>query len=138
MSLFNNINLLQRGLDVSSSRQRVISDNIANVDTPGYKTKEVLFDDILKNEKEKGSIHLAFQGTRTHSNHVEIGSKGSSSYQPKIVVQNKYSLLNNENNVDIEYEMTKLAENNLWYSTLTQMTNKEFSKLRYVITEGRR
>jgi len=138
MNLFTHIHSFQRSLDVSSVRQRVISNNIANVDTPGYKTMEVSFEDILKDEKKKSMDNLTFQGYRTNPKHLSIGQPNVTSYQPKIVLNHQFSLLNNENNVDIEYEMTKLAENNLWYNTLTEMVNKEFSKLRYVITEGRR
>lgn len=138
MNLYSNMDKLQRALDVSSTRQSVITNNIANVDTPGYKTTEVSFEDILKTEKMKFADRLHFEGYRTHPNHIPIGKQNSSSFQPKIITQNQFSMLNNENNVDIEYEMTKLSENNIWYSTLSQIVSKEFSKLRYVITEGRR
>ncbi|GBF11595.1 flagellar basal body rod protein FlgB [Tepidibacillus infernus] len=139
MNIFsNNINLLQRALDVSSLRQKVLSNNISNVDTPGYKTLDVSFEDILKNEQEKSIKIPRFKGYRTDPRHIAIGSQMNDLFQPKIVVQNQTSIFNHENNVDIESEMTKLAENNLWYNTLTQVTNKEFGMLRYVITEGRR
>ncbi len=138
MNLFSNINTLQRSLDVSSLRQRVIGNNIANVDTPGYKTMEVSFKDILANENNKNTNgqHLVFQGYRTDPRHFVIGGK-SNTFTPKIIVNNKTSILNNENNVDVDYEMTKIAENNIWYNGLTQVVSKEFSLLRYSITGGR-
>lgn len=136
LKLFTNINQLQRSLDVSSLRQRLINDNIANVDTPGYKTKDVSFNDVLSNEASKYSTMPRFQGYRTNPRHLQIGQ--ASPFQPKVMVQNNTSLLNNENNVDIDYEMTKLAENNIWYNSLTQVMNKEFSLLRYSITGGGR
>ncbi|TCS82932.1 flagellar basal body rod protein FlgB [Tepidibacillus fermentans] len=138
MNLFNSIQSLERALDVSSLRQRLITSNIANVETPGYKTKDVSFAEILKKEQIKNGDEFEFQGYRTNPKHIQIGSASTNTYQPKIIMENRTSLLNNENNVDIDYEMTKLAENNIWYNTLTQMANKEFSMLRYVISEGRR
>ena len=137
MNLFNNLNSLQRSLDAASLRQRLISNNIANVDTPGYKTMEISFKDILNAEKSKYDTGNTFQGYRTDPRHLVIGSN-SNSVNPKIVVQNNTSVLNNGNNVDVEYEMTKMAENSIWYNSLTQIMNKEFSILRYIITEGRR
>ncbi|MGD9677109.1 MAG: flagellar basal body rod protein FlgB [Vulcanibacillus sp.] len=137
MDLFNNINTLQRSLDVSATRQRLITNNIANVDTPGYKTMDVSFEDILNTEKEKHSTNLSFQGKINDSRHFVIGNSGNSDSQPKVITQNNTSMLINENNVDIDYQMTLLAENNIWFNGLTEITNKEFSMLRYVITEGR-
>ncbi|OEG00396.1 flagellar basal-body rod protein FlgB [Vulcanibacillus modesticaldus] len=141
MKIFSNIDNLQRSLDISSLRQRLISNNIANVDTPGYKTMDVSFDEILAAKEAKyldQSNRNLFRGYRTDPRHLVIGGSESSQFQPKIVVNRRTSVLNNDNNVDIDYEMTKLAENNIWYNTLTQVINKEFSMLRYVITEGRR
>lgn len=124
-------------MDTASLRQRLISNNIANVETPGYKTMDVSFDDILNQQKAKFDQTSSFQGYKTDPRHFQIG-QDSATYQPKIVVDNSTSILNNQNNVDIDYEMTKLAENNIWYSALTQSINKEFSLLRHVISEGRR
>ncbi len=136
MDLFNNINVLQRSLDVSSTRQRLITNNISNVDTPGYKTMDVSFEDILNNEKEKYASDLVFQGKRSDSRHFVIGQSKDNSYQPKIITQDDTSMLINENNVDIDYQMAILAENNIYFNGLTELVNKEFSMLRYVITEG--
>lgn len=129
MKLLNNTGNLERALDVSSLRHRLISNNIANVDTPGYKTSDVSFQNILEKEQAR------FIGKRTNQKHLIIGENVQ---EPKILVDQQTSLLNNDNNVDIEYEMTKLSENNLYYQTLTQTINKHYSMLRYVITEGRR
>lgn len=137
MDLFNNINILQRSLDVSATRQRLITNNIANVDTPGYKTMDVSFEDILNTEKDKYSSNLVFQGNRTDPRHSVIGKSGGNDFLPKVITQDKTSMLINDNNVDIDHQMTLLAENNIWFNGLTEITNKQFSMLRYVITEGR-
>lgn len=137
MDLFNNINILQRSLDISAARQRLITNNIANVDTPGYKTMDVSFQDILNTEKNKYSSNLVFQGNRTDSRHFAIGKSEGNNFEPKVITQNNTSMLINDNNVDIDQQMTLLAENNIWFNGLTEITNKQFSMLRYVITEGR-
>lgn len=137
MNFFANIDTINRSLDVASVRQRLISNNIANVETPGYKTMDVSFKDVLSAEQARYSKEMTFQGYRTDPRHFIIG-QAQSGFQPRVVVNNQTSLLNNKNNVDIESEMTKLAENNIWYNSLTQVMNKEFSMLRYVVTEGRR
>jgi len=138
MNIFNSLQPLERALDVSATRQKLITGNIANVETPGYKTKDVSFDEILKQAQSKDMKPLEFVGYRTDPRHFQIGSTETNSFRPDVITDNRNSLLNNENNVDVDYEMTKLAENNIWYSSLSQLTNKEFSMLRYVISEGRR
>ncbi|MFV9509865.1 flagellar basal body rod protein FlgB [Tepidibacillus sp. LV47] len=136
MNLFQSIQSLERAMDVSSLRQRLITSNIANIETPGYKTKDISFADILKQEQSNVN-NFSFKGYRTHPSHFQITSQ-SNSYQHRIITDNRTSMLNNGNNVDIDFEMTKLAENNIWYNTLSQLINKEFSMLRLVINEGRR
>jgi len=140
MDILSNVSLLQKALDVSSLRQRVINNNIANVDTARYKSKDVSFEEILNAQKQNinSQNNLSFKGLRTDPRHFVIGQGLHISNQPKIVSNSDTTITNDKNNVDIETEMVKLAENNIWYSTLTQLTNKEFSMLRTVITEGRR
>lgn len=137
MDLFSNINILQRSLDLSSTRQRLISNNISNVDTPGYKTMDVSFNDVLNTKKENISKDMNFRGNRSDSRHFIIGLNQDNSYQPKIITQDDTSVLINENNVDIDYQQSILAENNIYYNSLAEIVSKEFSMLRYVITEGR-
>lgn len=137
MDYFSSIDYLERSLSLSSTRQSLISNNIANVDTPGYKTMDVSFEEILKTEKEKQTTDFNFQGNISNPKHFVIGQSLNNEFQPEIIVQNDTSMLNNENNVDVDLEMTKLAENEIWYNTLVELMSKEFSILRYVVTEGK-
>ncbi len=129
----NNINLLQTALSASSLRQQAISNNIANAETPGYKAKKVVFEDILKQ-------HLAtqsnFVGTRTNAKHVVIGNP-SGIPVPTVIENPQTSMQNNGNNVDIDQEMTEMGKNAIWYNTLSQQVNSEFQQLSIAIT-GRR
>jgi flagellar basal-body rod protein FlgB len=130
------LQILHSALNAATLRQRVIQNNLANVDTPGYKSQEVIFEDELKkalNEPSSG-----FVGKRTDPRHIPIGnSLQPSAFQPAVVVNNQSWVQNNGNNVDIEYEMMKMAENQIWYNALVQQTSGYFNKLREVIKEGR-
>ncbi|WEG11239.1 flagellar basal body rod protein FlgB [Pullulanibacillus sp. KACC 23026] len=129
----NSINVLQKALDASSLRQQVISNNIANADTPGYKSQSVSFENILKQ-------HLAGQtslsGTRTDPKHFVIGDS-TGLPNPQIVENSDTTLQNNGNNVDIDQEMTNMSKNSLWYYSLTNQINNQFQELSIAIT-GRR
>lgn len=130
------IQVLNSALNASTLRNRVILNNVANIDTPGYKSKEVVFEETLKKAlNEKPS---EFVGKRTHSKHLPIGKEPLSPNLLSSIIENKNTWIqNNGNNVDVEYEMTKLAENTLWYNALVQQTSGHFAKLREVIKEGR-
>ncbi len=123
------INLLQSALNASSLRQLVISNNLANAETPGYKAKQVVFEDILKQHLSSQSN---FVGTRTDSRHSEIGKP---SYIPTaFTVEDTQTVMqNNGNNVDVDAEMTQMGKNALWYYTLTHQLTSEFQHLSIAI-----
>jgi len=117
-------NNIERGLDAAWLRNDVISQNIANVDTPGYKRKVVRFEEFLDNEMKTGRIS---QGkTKLSSNGMQIvEDPANSSYR------------SDGNNVDIEHEMALMAANSIRYNTLIQKMNGDFQKLKTVIRGGR-
>lgn len=132
--LTNNLNLREKALDAAWTRNEVIAQNIANVDTPGYKGKTVRFEEFLEGALDKNS----FKGNTTDSRHIEIG--GGSLNNAKIKVTTEYKNLSTRldgNNVDIESEMASLAKNDIRYYTITQSISSGFSRLRSVIKEGR-
>ena len=129
------MSLMGKGLDAASLKNTVISNNLANVDTPGFKRSEVLFEDELRKALAKtGQI----QGVTTHPKHIPIGSPSVLDVKPKVVLQNDTTMRNDGNNVDIDREMASLAENTITYTALAQMLNGDFSKIRSAIFEGRR
>lgn len=130
------LQILTSALNASTLRNQVITNNIANIDTPGYKSKQVVFEDILK--KTLAENKSDFVGRRTDPRHIPIGKDPISPHVLPTIIENHNTWIqNNGNNVDVEYEMTKLAENTLWYNALVQQTSGHFSKLREVIKEGR-
>lgn len=129
MSLFGGtISSLQNGLDYATSKNQTIANNIANVDTPNYKAKDVVFKDVL-NQK----IGSGFQAKRTHEDHLIFGSSESSS---RIVSNNNTQYNHNGNNVDIDKEMTELANNQIYYQALVDRMNGKLNSLQTVIRGG--
>lgn len=125
----NNINILQSALDASSLRQQTISNNIANAETPEYKSKQVVFEDLLKQHLTNQST---FVGKRTDARHLVIG-KSENLPSAKMVEDSNTVMQNNGNNVDVDGEMTRMGENSLWYYTLTQQLTSEFQQLSIAI-----
>lgn len=127
--ILNNIGLLHSALDASSLRQQTISNNIANAETPGYKARKVIFEDILKQQIANQS---KFVGNRTDSRHVVIGQGGNIPVAETVEDTNTI-MNNNGNNVDVDGEMTQMGKNSLWYYTLSQQITSEFQQLSIAI-----
>lgn len=118
-------NLIKKGLDVSSLRQRAISSNLANINTPDYKVNKVEFESILARAKEGIALN------KTHENHFGIAKiEDIEAIEKK---RNTTTLNDNGNNVDVDLEMTELAANEIYYSVLTRQLNSKLSNLNYVI-----
>ena len=129
MNLFSNtITSLEKAISQSTAKQKVISNNIANVDTPNYKAQEVRFDTALSNEMQK------LQANKTNSKHIEFGGSDSSSY--RIVTKNNTNYNHNGNNVDIDHEMTEMAKNQIQYNALIERLSGKFNSLKTVIKGG--
>lgn len=112
---------LKAGLDVSALNQRLIADNIANVDTPGYKGLRLNFDDYFKQVKSS----LAGEKYEAVNPYTFIFRHDSTTMRL------------DGNNIDPEREMAELAQNALNYAALTELINRRGGYLLLVVTEGR-
>ncbi|RYG73879.1 flagellar basal body rod protein FlgB [Lentibacillus lipolyticus] len=132
MNLFSGtIQTLEGSLDYASAKNRVIANNIANADTPGYKAKETVFKQVFENE-----LTSSFQAKQTHPRHISFGQ--ASPQQPyTIVTQQNTAYNHNGNNVDVDQEMTKLAKNQIYNQSLVDRLNGKFNSLQTVIKGGR-
>lgn len=126
--------VLKKALDASALRQKVIAQNIANVDTPGYKRADVTFEDELKRALQKTA---RVEMTTTHEAHIPTPPKDLSSVKARIMREVDTFMRNDENNVDPDREMTALAKNNIAFRTLAELIDRKFQGLRDVIREGR-
>jgi flagellar basal-body rod protein FlgB len=129
LSLFSStIHWIEQGLRYASLRQQAIADNIANVDTPGYKAKDVRFQAELDRA-------LQLEAKRTNPNHFPFRSEQNG----KIIVTANASISynHNSNSVDIDQEMSKLAENQIYYNALIEQLNGKFNTLKTVIKGGK-
>ncbi|SEB03410.1 flagellar basal-body rod protein FlgB [Thalassobacillus cyri] len=131
MKLFGGtMQTLEHSLNYATQKNKTISNNIANVDTPGYKAKKVIFKDILA-EQTTNSI----EGFRTHPRHLPIGDGALTPYQ--VVTDRGTTYNHNGNNVDIDKEMNELAKNQLYYQSMVDRMNGKFRSLETVIKGGR-
>ncbi len=134
-NLFGKSSILEKSLNASWTRNDIISQNLANVDTPQYKRKDVAFEEFLNDSMGRNRL----EGTVTDKRHIAINSKGKvDNVEPELVEDNSNSSMRIDgNNVDIDSEMANLAKNQIKYNALIQMLNGSYSKIKSVISEGR-
>lgn len=129
MNIFGKtISTLEQGLDYSATKGKVISQNIANVDTPNYKTKNVSFKDVFSDAQSS-----QVNSYRTDSRHMEF--KGSDS-QTGIHSSNNFRYRHDGNGVDMDKEQASLASNQIYYNALIDRLNGKFNTLQSVIKGG--
>ena len=125
---------LQRGLDGASARHTAIANNIANVNTPGYKRQEVSFENELRIALNKSTgLNLARTNQGHFSQQIELLD-----VNPRFVRNTSQSMRPDENNVDIDLENVGLAANAIYYNSLIQLLNKRITMMKNVVSEGRR
>ncbi len=128
-------NLLAKGLEVSSVRHKVISNNIANVNTPLFKRQIVTFEDEMAKVFD-GKIDLV--GKREHDGHIPIGEINYRDVGPTTIKDRIHVMRNDKNNVDIDVEMSDLAKNTMTYQIHATRLAAMFAGLNDVITRGGR
>ncbi|EJO5346030.1 flagellar basal body rod protein FlgB [Clostridium botulinum] len=117
-------NLLKKSMDASTNRSRVISNNIANYNTPGYKRHYVTFEETLKENLNNMSMKT------TKEKHMNTGMEFG---QVKEEVDNSTSMRTDGNNVDVDNEMVNNSANTLMYNALVTQANNRLATTRYVI-----
>lgn len=121
---FNYINVLNKAASASWKRNEVITNNLANIDTPGYKRKDVQFQPYLQ------SALLGDGSLDSRVARADLRSLDATVYTDHSSL--KYRL--DGNNVDIDTESAMLAENQIRYNALLESMTQEFSRIKAVLT----
>ena len=122
---FNYINVLEKATDASWTRNSVISNNIANVDTPGYKRQDVDFESQLRR---------ALGNFRYKSVDAKVAHLSKTELEPRIYTDSPgFSYRLDGNNVDIDTEGAEFASNQIKYNGLIDSIKHEFSNLKLVM-----
>ncbi len=114
--------ILERIIKTTSFRHKVLASNIANVDTPGYKAKDVIFKDVMANP----SIGLAV----TDPNH--IGGANNAKGSGETVVDEEADW-GDGNNVSLDMELAKMTENSLLYEAGAQLLSTKIKMYKNAI-----
>ncbi len=125
---------LATALNMRLLKHDVISSNIANAETPNYHAKKLDFEEALARALDIDGL----RGMSTsHGEHFAVGGGSVSKTRPDIYENPEGAISNDGNTVDLEREMSSLAENTVMYRAALQLINKKLAALRYAASEGR-
>lgn len=126
---------LGASLDFRLLRHGVVSANIANAETPGYKAKKLDFEEALSRAIDHEGLGKAHT---SDDEHFLMGQGAISRARADVYDNPDVNVTNDGNTVDMEKELSNLAENSILYRAALQLINKKMGALRYAVTEGGR
>lgn len=135
MSLFDKtIKGLGATIDMRQIKHGVISSNIANAETPGYKAQKMDFERQLARALDTDKLRRIQASDKGHIGFVEGGIE---SVRADIYDNPDINLTNDQNTVDLEKEMAVLAQNSIMYRAAVQLINKKLATMKYAAMDGR-
>ena len=124
MGLFASFDISASGMTAQRLRSDIISENIANVNTPGYKRQDVAFED---------SLQEAISNSRYRSTDEKVANLSKADLRIRSYTDSSgFAYRLDGNNVDIDTENAALARNQLKYNALVDSINHEFSMIKAV------
>lgn len=118
-------------LDLRQKQHSLTVGNIANVDTPNYKSKYIRFDEILK--EAVGDKEDLMK--RTDARH--LSSESGSVLDPEVFEQEPAPWVIDGNSVSLEREMVRLKANSMMFQTVTKGLSKRLTMIRFVASNGK-
>ena len=126
-NVFDYTNILDKAADASWMRENVITNNIANIDTPGYKRQDVDFESVL--QKALGKTRYSSLDKKVRELNQDLGKLTTTSNTDAA----NYSYRLDRNNVDENTENAELASESLRYQLLTTAITNNFSRMQTVL-----
>ena len=117
------IDRLTTGLEYTNRRHEVLTKNVANLETPGYRALDVTFDDYLKPARIAADVPQ-----------INIGTGAPGDPHARIVYASDGQARNDGNDVNLDRQMARLAENTLFNHTLVQLLASRFATVKQAIS----
>ena len=128
--------LLELSMRVRGMRHAILTANIANVDTPGYKPKDIDFASIMNEaaEMDDAPVSREQQMEQLLASPSDLQSR---IYEPMLPDNQHGEDRLDRNSVGLDQQIALLSENSLSFETSLTLLSRTLAKLRYVISEGR-
>jgi flagellar basal-body rod protein FlgB len=125
---------LAAGLKFREMRQEIISSNVANAETPGYKAKRLDFEKALARALDvDGQMGMKVEDEK----HFDVGNGGFENLEPEVYEDPNGVVNESGNTVNREDEMARMAQNKIMYDALVQLMNKKLGMKKYILNSER-
>lgn len=118
---------LYEQLNYRGEKQKIISSNVANINTPNYKTKDLVFEDQLKEASN------TLQMKQTNSKHISTMSSSLSTVNPRLIEVQGLEEQNDGNNVNLDTQMSEMSKNKILFDAIQSSIKKDSRLFRSVI-----
>ncbi len=113
--------VLYQQLNFRGERQKVISNNIANINTPSYKTKDISFENELSNSLNNNDLRLKI----THEKHINFENENTKQSSVKVFEVEGLEEQNDGNNVNLDTQISNMAKNSIMFDAVQQSIKKD-------------
>jgi flagellar basal-body rod protein FlgB len=117
------VRMVRDRLNLNSLNQKVISGNLANMNTPGYVAKGLSFEEVLRESEDDQGFHLV----KSSEKHLDPASPLTAMESPELIETGP---------VDLDTEMVNLSKNSVEYNFMVAMLNKKLSGLKDTIQQA--
>ena len=125
---------LAAGMKFREMRQEIISSNVANAETPGYKAKRLEFEKALARALDvDGQLTIKVEDEK----HYNVGGGSFENLEPEVIEDPNGVVNESGNTVNREDEMARMAQNKIMYDALVQLTNKKLGMKKYILNSER-
>ena len=131
MKASNVSDLLFQQLNFRGEKQKVIANNIANINTPNYKTKDLSFNGVLDKTMKNNDLQLAV----TNKNHIraEMNSNTNKDSDYKLYDVKNLEEQNDGNNVNLDTQMSEMSKNSILFDAIKNSVKKDQAWFKEVI-----
>jgi len=129
MKASNVSDLLFEQLKFRSDRHKVISSNIANMNTPNYKTKDLSFENTLKEKISSNDLKL----TLSHNNHISLQNSKNNNFEIKHFEVKGLEEQNDGNNVNMDKQISLMSQNQVIHNAISNSIKKDATWFKLVV-----
>lgn len=136
MEIAKSHHLTETALHFRQLKQGLISSNIANVDTPFYKSKDINFGQMIEAEKRQVFNETEFTKLKlatSSGKHFEFGKNSELEAKAQMYFRDGHLARNDGNTVDLDTETTELSKNASYFKALIALMKKQESMFKYAI-----
>ena len=137
ISFGQTVGMLKDAMAGAAETHSVVANNVANVNTPGFRRSDVSFKAALAATEREQSDTDQLEMTTTDGAHIPSGGPGAPTqvFSVTTSVDETQQMRVDGSNVDVDQEMAKLSLNSAYAQTMGQLLQTQYSRMRQAITE---